>query len=489
MAIVMAAGRKVVKQSLIFCAAVLSLHGAIYYMTLYRHEHRSKTNYERNVWSVASPAVIGTPDDKASHWTAERSSQGYILVVDYKQQLTAGFLGFYHLATIAALLNLSVVEPYIQGTGLQGAPHIRKNSDPQVLKLSHFYDLAHLEDALMTCTNSHLVSFEEFLTNASRNVVLVSFLHSLKFFGYYFSAGNESRKIVEIDNATNSQLSGLKTLNLWASFVREKSMSPLTFSKSRAVLVDARPLHPLPLSDLVQYLGSIVQEQVAKYGSATIVLDRWRDIQLNSPSAYLYYIQGFQYKDCADIDTVKHSKIITSAAEQFKVSLGGSHPIVGVHIRAERLLLDFKGSESHYKRCLRQLLHLMNNGTIANIRHGSMHIFHDLGEYGSSTCNVREWKYCIEGRKNFLTELNRYFKKFVVSFDPSSFHPVTLQPAFASFVEREYLSTVDVLVTVGRGGYQDSIVKRFLKRSGGTSDSLYRICNNPPPLPECYPNC
>ena len=77
----------------------------------------------------------------------------------------------------------------------------------------------------------------------------------------------------------------------------------------------------------------------------------------------------------------------------------------------------------------------------------------------------------------------------MVLFDPSSFHPVTLQPASASFVEREYLSTVDVLVTVGRGGYQDSIVKRFLKKSDGTSDSLYRICNNPPPLSECYPDC
>ena len=78
---------------------------------------------------------------------------------------------------------------------------------------------------LMTCTNSHLVSFEEFLTNASQRAVLVSFLHSLKFYDPYFSAGNESRKFVEIDNATNAHLSGLKTLNLWASFVRRLKVS------------------------------------------------------------------------------------------------------------------------------------------------------------------------------------------------------------------------------------------------------------------------
>ena len=52
-----------------------------------------------------------------------------------------------------------------------------------------------------------------------------------------------------------------------------------------------------------------------------------------------------------------------------------------------------------------------------------------------------------------------------VSFDPSSFHPTSLQATFASFVENEYMSGVDVLVTVGRSQYQDNIVKRFLKKS------------------------
>ena len=49
-----------------------------------------------------------------------------------------------------------------------------------------------------------------------------------------------------------------------------------------------------------------------------------------------------------------------------------------------------------------------------------------------------------------------------VSFDPLSFHPTSLQATFASFVENEYMSGVDVLVTVGRSKYQ-KIVKRFLK--------------------------
>ena len=59
----------------------------------------------------------------------------------------------------------------------------------------------------------------------------------------------------------------------------------------------------------------------------------------------------------------------------------------------------------------------------------------------------------------------------------------------AAFVDREYLTRVDVLVTVGRGEYQQNIVERFLDRSGGKQDNLHRICNNEPPIPDCYPDC
>ena len=62
--------------------------------------------------------------------------------------------------------------------------------------------------------------------------------------------------------------------------------------------------------------------------------------------------------------------------------------------------------------------------------------------------------------------MTKEFKNVTVSFDPSSFHPTSLQAIFASFVENEYMSGIDVLVTVGRGQYQDNIVKRFLKLQG-----------------------
>ena len=61
-----------------------------------------------------------------------------------------------------------------------------------------------------------------------------------------------------------------------------------------------------------------------------------------------------------------------------------------------------------------------------------------------------------------------------MSFDPTQFHHFPHSPAFAAAVEQEYLSRVDILVTVGRGGFQQSIVDRFVKHSG--KEIVYRIC-------------
>ena len=64
----------------------------------------------------------------------------------------------------------------------------------------------------------------------------------------------------------------------------------------------------------------------------------------------------------------------------------------------------------------------------------------------------------------------------VIHYDPNNFKQFPNSRVFASFVEREYLSHVQVLVTVGRGTFQQSIVERFLKTSEENNKQLHRIC-------------
>ena len=424
-------------------------------------------------YTTTNTSVIGITGNEVP------KSVGYLLVVGYSSQMSAGFREFYHLASITALLNLSTVEPYIQDIGLHGAPNtVKGKPNPEVVKISSFYDVTSLKKALRTCTNSNLVTFSDFARNASRNVILVSFLTSLGSLGKHFSSGNPRLKIVEIETMTSSQQKGLKTLNSWVSYVREKEKLQLpssSFTMSRIILVDARPLHLLPMSDLIDKLHSVIHQEVERFGSTTLILDKWRGVQQNNISGFYYFIEDFHYKNCTDIDTLKHSDTVIIAVEKFKKTLKEYHPTVAVHIRAERLVINFHGNKSHLTDCLSHLKQLLKNGILANNSRGTVHLFHDLGQYGSHSCN----KECGKNGRIFLDEIKREFNNIIVSFNPSSFHPVSLQATFAGFVEKEYMSGVDVLVTVGRGGYQDNIVKRFLKNNRWKTDNLYRICRNP----------
>ena len=53
---------------------------------------------------------------------------------------------------------------------------------------------------------------------------------------------------------------------------------------------------------------------------------------------------------------------------------------------------------------------------------------------------------------------------------------VFINPAFVSFVEHEYFSQMDLLLTVGFG-YQMNVIERFLRQRNHNNDHIHKICN------------
>ena len=102
----------------------------------------------------------------------------------------------------------------------------------------------------------------------------------------------------------------------------------------------------------------------------------------------------------------------------------------------------------------------------------SVNVFHDLGDFGTKSCTYGN---CFLGRSKLLSKINK-LPYPLRSYDPTMFKSVPVSPAFASFVEREYLAHVDTLVMVGGGGFQLSIKDRFLNHSDSGTDRLYRVC-------------
>ena len=168
------------------------------------------------------------------------------------------------------------------------------------------------------------------------------------------------------------------------------------------------------------------------------------------------------------MNTINHSKAVFEATHNFSESLNRKQPVISVHIRGERLLESTKGN---YSYCMDQLTTCLQTLTMANkIPSERVYVIHDLGNYGTTSCIG----YCSRGRSKLLSQINTLGYP-IISYDPTMFNSFPVSPAFASFVEQEYLANVDILVTVGGGSFEKSIIKRFLTKSG-SDNNLYKIC-------------
>ena len=393
-------------------------------------------------------------------------TRGYLLAAAYDQQLHGGFHGYSQLAEITAMFNLTAVEPYVVGTKLFGAPPVI--SEP--LKLRDLYDLEHVKAGLKSHHGlEEFASFSSFAERASRRTVVVFFLTDLRLFKIYFSGRNRRSNIVEIDpNSFNVYIRDLmKTVNMWTSTQIVGRSIP--FIVSRIVFINAEAHKPLPLSYLMERLGSILDEEVKLYGTVTVIIERWRGIHNKNDSKFFYYIPGFVTQK--PLRTLPYSEAVLTAAAQFAQKINSPRPIIGVHIRGERLLRDFKGNVSRCVQCLAELKSFLSRRP-AKVAKEQVHVFHDLGYFGTQGCTD---PICLEGRLPFLAEVDKLDFP-VLAFYPAEFDSVPKSSAFVSLVELEYLSHADMLVTVGRGGFQKSLEERFLEHSGG-SNGVHKICN------------
>ena len=397
---------------------------------------------------------------------------GYLIAVNLLQQLNGATHGYLDLATLGALLQLSVVVPYIQGTILVGVP-ASGTAPGSLMKLSTLYDFESLRATVGSClpgSNQTLLSFETFLKQSSRNVVVVYVMASSNsFFKSTFS--NIKQKITEIDSGAKLAQKLLKQLNEWAAYVsKQNNMESTPFVISHVLAIDARPKLALHLQELTETLGSIVCEESSKSGSVTVLFDEWRAIHTKPDTGFFYYIPEFK-GSCSNLHDMVHSQTVINTSLDFAHSINDSltHPRVGVHIRGERIFEDY---HSNFVKCFKELQTILNK-LISSAPDTQVRVIHDMGKYGTKSCN----EFCQSQRPKLLSLIKDLGHR-VVSFQPDKFPSVPNHLSFVACVEREYLSRMDELVTVGSGGFSNSIASRFLHHSGRSKDKLHRICNN-----------
>ena len=421
-------------------------------------------------WSAntVTPTTAPTPNPRLNFATRER---GYILSLDITQQIFGALHGYTDLATLGALLGLSSVEPYIYGSSLVGVPIL--SQAPRALKLSTLYDSDNLQSVLKTCSanNDHEMStFETFLERASGKVIFVYLLTSVNHKKFSFT-GN--RSIIQLGNNSNTARKAVSRLNEWAAYVSysRNLQSSILFALSNVFVIDVQPKQPLHLSHVLDVLGSAIHEKTSE-GPVTLLFNNWEGIHNKPDSPTFYYIPEYVHRPChPNIYKASHSRRVIDAAYTFGRSMGDNKTMtrIGIHIRAERVLnLHREG----FVVCLDKLKELMNRITNDSLTSAQVRLIHDLGKYGTRSC----YGHCEFFKKDFMYKINE-LRLPSVHFYPEAYGNLPKNPAFVSAVEQEYLSRMDVLVTVGSGGFQSSTVAKFMQHAEIGKNHLYRICS------------
>ena len=401
--------------------------------------------------------------------TTPGCSYGYLLSVNIEQQSSAALFGYGDLASLAGYLNLSAVEPYVVGNNFRGVPKIKEKGKARTL--STFYDFEDLQNTIALCFKKmksvlEMSTFEQFLTKTSSAVIYAHILHDLGKSKSKFSDGKQ--KIVEIDKNDGSAKNDVNRLNNWAAYVSKKhNLRSVKFKVKQVFVIDARPKIALPLTTIQDVLGSAIRKQFSMDGSVTVLFNNWRGIDPR-PGRYFYYVPNF-YKPCYHLNNIGHSQTVVKASQAFSRHLKDSEtaPRIGVHIRAERVIMTFQGN---FNNCIKDIgdtvrMLMRNFTTTPQVR-----VIHDFSKYGTQSCKGD----CGRYRPKFLTELKK-LNLTIVYYEPVDYPSFLRSSTFAAFVEREYLSTSDVLVTAGRGGFQNMVVEHFLNHSN--TEHLHRVCN------------
>ncbi len=410
-----------------------------------------------------------TSDNVKPVLTSERETplmMGYIVADAYGDQLSRAVRNYYQLADIAAHWNMKIVEPHMDSkkSGLIGVP----NSN-QYFGYGDLYNITAVHRELDKCLELDgyklVSSLEEFLWNCKREFVSLSFLRGREIV---------SKNKPSVSDCTSSfSFSVLEDkLNHYLendAELRQKAVDlhgqQYRFKGVHAVCVNQEyfSIHNVT-SYLVAIAKRLSQSEEGILPALTVVLPEWRAIFRETIGQYYYHDPGFSWNmsDTCNSNIIPHGQKVLDAAETFSNSLKLPRPVLGIHIRIEKIAAidqsmkkGFWQGYVHNLELAIQSLQLKHNLTTHN-----MFAMHDVGKYGSGT--LRGCALCDRIKTEVLSILDRR-GVHVVYYEPTNFG----QPkdkGIVSLVEKELLSRSDYLLTVGGGSFQTSLIARFLEK-------------------------
>ena len=441
-----------------------------------QHNNNSQTRDQEhsNKLPLLKFATSKFPQPPASQ-LAHVSTSGYMMVILYSEQLESAVWDMYQLLNLAVSWNMKLVEPFLVGSYF-GVPVLQ--STDTLLRFSDLYNMTAVNDRLRECTHSRyplIASHEEFATHTYTGVWLLDIV----------KLGVAECSIIFQGREDNTKVENrINTLSLNVSNGKIKQ----TIHISKRICIDARktinfkelpysleipiPKPKLPDSDASNssLRNAFTEQQVS------ILFRHWSGIR-NKPDKFYYHDPDFQTPSCPLVHTLEHSKMVKTAAQLLFAHLNLHRPLLGIHIRLEKLIthLDVE-KPGAMKECVGKLMNTVKALKLKyNLKFGHVLALRDYDALGSQTCRQKRC-YNIAIQLQLDAQL-RALGVQLADYDPTVLR-IPIQSGLASTVEKELISSSDYLLTVGWGSFQESVRDRILKHHPEDGiERLYTLCS------------
>ena len=431
---------------------------------------------------------------------SDNPSQGdssYLMALSYHEQLnTAIKYELFSLATVAADWGLKLVEPFVVNSRIYGVkdkrvvPIADRDGLPTALPLTSMFDV---NDLLMNCSNVTMVPFKVFSRKVFKSVILV----------YAWSRGQPPREIIfesSLHGALKSKFeaAGTDIVDCTEAFVKNNKRN--TFIED--IEASLRFADRLPKVDRVVCFDAQVSLKTSKFQSyfgtlqdTVVIFLNWRgcfifDCSIRSynrwqktgkcpgPSGYTHPNNDryrlitrsslTNYKKCTE-QPVPHPKEMIQTANKYLNMLNKSKPLIGIHLRTERMSAKVTLRDCHMYKLKKVLKYLLNHHAIQSPSEHLL-VVSDYAEAGSDGCNYEK---CGVLAENILSLIYREWDVRQTVFQPE-LTGSSANKGYVSLVEMTMLTNIDYLVLLGHGNFQEQLTKHFLAK-GNPRSSLYRI--------------
>ena len=406
------------------------------------------------------------------------TSDMYLGFVTIDEQLSSNTEKFVQLSYFSALWNLSMIEPWIEGS----SNHLSSVPPPaskQTLLFFDIYNKTRVERRLTQCFNEylppaqrkdfHFHSLNDALIHSSRDVLIVRFMKQK------WSHAKEVGDCSNTSGATLLMQQVQKVLNSIVLKVKDEAQAArgvnFTFKAWRAVCITAIPRVPFSIQQATEFIQSQLEAKQRLTGTgATVVISLWMKVK-NTSSRDYYYDPTFKFSPSyCGVETLPFSDLVLTAADRMQASLKLSQPYIGVYARTERMGWGERGRSGFIDRCLHKFLQvLIYVEKVFNISRSKIVLVHDAGPYGSNTFDP-----ALQQRSAYILHKFQALKLRTVHYDPKQYKDLPQDRAFAAAVEQEFLSRSHALVAMGGGGVMRHTVGHFMAKH--SPNRTYLLC-------------